>query len=193
MTARCRSSTARIAPCGSSRTSSGYYLAGTAATSGAFTAVTPANVLDTGTGVGAPVGSVPANGTVTFQVSGHGGVPASGAGSVALVVGTVTPASSGFATVYPGGTPRPPAAGLDFTAGQTIANLNQVGLGAGGTVTIFNGSSSPVRVVANVLGYYQAGPPTAAGMFAAVQPANILDTGAGVGAPNDARCRPTAR
>jgi hypothetical protein len=161
---------------------SGYYLAGTAATGGAFTAVTPANVLDTGTGVGAPVGAVPANGSVTFHVSGQGGVPATGAGAVALVVAAVAPAAAGFATVYPAGTTRPAAAALDFTKGQTIANLTEVGLG-GGDVTIFNGSASPLRLVANVLGYYQAGPPTLAGMFSSVQPANLLDTGTGVGAP----------
>lgn len=162
---------------------SGYYLAGTAATPGAFTSVTPANLLDTGAGVGAPATPVAAGTSVTFQVSGRGGVPASGAGSAALVVAAVAPSAPGFASVYAADIARPAAAALDFVPAQTIANLTVSGLSHDGKVSIYNGSNSPLRLVANVVGYFLAGNPVAGGTFGALAPANLLDTGTGVGGP----------
>src|SRR5438445_45167 len=113
---------------------------------GAFAPLTPANLLDTGTGVGAPASPVPAHGSVTFQVAGSGGVPATGAGSAALVVAAVTPSAPGFATVYAADIARPPAAALDFVPGQTIANLAVSGLSQDGKVTIYNGSGAALRL-----------------------------------------------
>src|SRR5581483_8245894 len=100
---------------------------------GAFIAVTPANLLDTGTGVGAPATPVAAHTSVTFQVSGRGNLPGSGIGAVHLIVGVVAPAASGYATVYPAGIARPGAASLDFNTNQTSASSVIVGLGSGGT------------------------------------------------------------
>jgi hypothetical protein len=162
---------------------SGYYLAGTATDAGAFTSVTPANLLDTGAGIGAPATPVAAGTSVTFQVAGRGGVPATGAGSAALVVAAVTPSAPGFATVYAADIARPPAAALDFVPRQTIANLTVSGLSADGKVSIYNGSGAALRLVANVVGYFAAGSPVAGGTFSSLAPANLLDTGTGVGAP----------
>ena len=57
-----------------------------------FVPLGPVRVLDTRTGVGAPVGKVPAGGSIDVQIAGAGGVPASGVSAVALNV-TATRAS----------------------------------------------------------------------------------------------------
>ena len=51
------------------------------ATPGAFVPLTPANLLDTGAGVGAPAKAVAAHAVVTFQVTGRGGVPSTSVGA----------------------------------------------------------------------------------------------------------------
>ncbi len=56
---------------------------------GGFTAVTPARILDTRTGLGAPAAKVAGGQTVELQVTGRGGIPAGGVSAVALNV-TVT-------------------------------------------------------------------------------------------------------
>jgi len=56
-------------------------------------------VLDTAAGNGAPKTPVPAHGTVSVQVTGRGGVPASGAGAVVLNVTVASPTEAGYLTV----------------------------------------------------------------------------------------------
>src|SRR2546421_6203916 len=86
-----------------------------AAPGGSLRAVTPARLLDTRSGLGAPAG---ATHQVDLQVTGRGGIPASGVGSVALNVTVTQPAGAGFVTAYPSGTLRPTASNLDYVAGQ---------------------------------------------------------------------------
>ncbi|MFL6152083.1 MAG: hypothetical protein ACJ72B_06835, partial [Ornithinibacter sp.] len=49
---------------------------------GGYVSVAPVRLLDTRTGVGAPAAKVAAQGTVSVQVTGRGGVPVSGVGAV---------------------------------------------------------------------------------------------------------------
>jgi hypothetical protein len=53
--------------------------------------------------------------------------------SVALSVAAVAPASDGFLTVYPCGSPRPLASSMNFTKGVTIANTVITRIGGPGT------------------------------------------------------------
>jgi hypothetical protein len=94
------------------------------------------------------------------------------------VTNTVAP---GFLTVYPAGVPRPLASNLNWTAGQTVPNLVEVGVGSGGQVTIF--SNSPTDVVVDLGGYVDSvgGP---AGTFFPLTPARITDTRSGSGQAN---------
>ena len=148
----------------------GYYVTGTPATAGSFKSLSPARLLDTRNS-----GAVGANSTVSFQVAGANGIPA----SVAAVVFnlTVTQAKSlGFVTAYASGTTRPNASNLNFSAGQTVPNLVTVPVGSDGKVTLFNSSSGTSQLIADVAGYYLPGTPTATGAFKAVGPTRILDT-----------------
>jgi hypothetical protein len=118
--------------------------------------LTPARVLDTRTATGAPAATVPAGGTLDLQVTGRGGVPASGVTAVILNVAVVDPAGAGYLTAWPAGTPMPLASSLNFAAGQTVPNLVVAKLGAGGKLSLYNGGG-PAHLVADVAGWYGAG------------------------------------
>jgi hypothetical protein len=162
----------------------GYYHAGTATEPGTFTPLTPARILDTraGTGIPAPA-TVPGRGTVQLTVTGHGGVPASGVSAVVLNLTVTQPNAAGYITAYPTGESRPAASNLNFSTGQTIANLVTVKLGTNGQLTLYNGAPASTHLIADVAGYYLAGTATAHGTFVPLTPARILDTRSGTGTP----------
>jgi hypothetical protein len=113
----------------------------------------PVRVLDTRNGTGgyhAPVGP---GATISLQVAGVDGVPGSGVTAVVLNVTATGPTASSVVTVYPDGQPRPVASNLNFTAGETIANLVVVPVGAEGKVDFYNVRGS-VNLVADLAGYY---------------------------------------
>jgi hypothetical protein len=118
--------------------------------------LTPARVLDTRTATGAPAATVPAGGTLDLQLTGRGGVPASGVTAVILNVAVVDPAGAGYLTAWPAGTPMPLASSLNFAAGQTVPNLVVAKLGAGGRLSLYNGGG-PTHLVADVAGWYGTG------------------------------------
>ena len=162
---------------------SGYFTAGSVTTSGAFASVPPSRLLDTRTGVGAPKGALAPGATLTLQVTGRGGVAATGVSAAALNVTATAPTKSGYLTVYGAGGTKPTASNLNFAAGQTIANLVVSPIGTNGRVQLYNGSAGTVHVIADVSGYFTAGSVTTSGAFASVPPSRLLDTRTGVGAP----------
>lgn len=150
---------------------------------GSFTPLSPVRVLDTRNGTGGvPQAKVAAQGTLTFTVAGAGGVPATGVSAVVLNVTVTGAGSSGFITAFPGATTKPVVSNLNFIGGQTVANLVTVGVGGSGQVSLYNGSSKPVDLVADVAGYYQNGTVSDSGAFVSLTPARILDTRTGNGA-----------
>lgn len=154
------------------------------ATPGAYTALTPARVLDTRDGTGGYSTPFAQQSVRTLQVAGVGGVPSSGAGAVVLNVTVTNPTSGGYLTVYPGGT-RPTSSNLNFVAGQTVANLVTVQVGPSGTVSIyFGGGTGSVDVVADVNGWYASGAAATDGAFTPLSPVRVLDTRTDGGRPN---------
>jgi len=119
-------------------------------------AVQPARLLDTRPGSTTIDGlhqasdHYDAGGTVTLEVTGRGGVPTL-ARSVVLNITATGSAVAGYVTAYPCGQPRPLAAGLNYAAGQTIANSVTVKVGAGGAVCLYVYSATDL--VADVDGY----------------------------------------
>ncbi|HZQ49186.1 MAG TPA: FG-GAP-like repeat-containing protein [Candidatus Dormibacteraeota bacterium] len=144
---------------------------------GTYHALTPARVLDTRSGIGAPAAKVAPGQTVDVQVGGQAGVPVDGVGSVVLNVTVTGPTSAGYLTVFPTGSTRPTASNLNFIAGQTVPNLVEVALGTGGKVSFFNPLGS-ADVIADVQGWVgdSTDSYTPAGLFNALPPARILDT-----------------
>ncbi|MFD0570263.1 hypothetical protein ACFQ0T_14855 [Kitasatospora gansuensis] len=108
-----------------------------------YAAIDPLRVLDTRSTPGGP----PAAGCATKVPVPHGWVP-SDATHLALNVTATAPRGPGYLTVDTGLR----TSNLNFTTGQTIANQVIAPIGADGMVTICN--STPVHVVADLVGYY---------------------------------------
>ena len=153
---------------------------------GTFTSLDPARILDTRVGNGAPQVRVGGFATVGLQVTGRGGVPDTGVAAVVVNVTVTGPSTVGFITVYPSGTAQPTASNLNYTADQTIPNLVTVKVGADGKINLTNNSTGSVHLIADVAGYYLAGTPSVPGAFVSLDPARVLDTRVGNGAPKAA-------
>jgi hypothetical protein len=113
-------------------------------------------LLDTRNQFGA-AGPVPAQGSISVQMTGHGGIPPNGVSAVALNVTAVSPTSAGYITAWPSLTNRPEASNLNFSPGQNIPNMVIVPVGTDGKISLFNGSGGTVQLLADVAGYYLAG------------------------------------
>ena len=141
-----------------------------------FHGLSPARLMDTRSGQPtidgqfAGIGPIGQDSTANVTVVGRGGVPSTGAGSVALNVTVTTPTGNGYLTVFPAGAARPTASNLNFTPGKTVPNMVVVALGSGGQVSIYNSSGSS-HVVVDVLGWFPA-----VGAFTGVVPARLLDS-----------------
>ena len=161
----------------------GYYRSGSATLAGMFTPLVPARILDTRTGNGAPIGSIAGNSYLDLPVSGRGGVPSTGVSAVVFNLTVTQPSWDGNIFAHPTGEFLTAASNLNFGPGQTIANLVTVKVGTGGTVTLHNNSTGTVHLVADVAGYYLAGPAVAPGAFVAMTPVRFLDTRVPAGVP----------
>jgi len=137
-----------------------------------FVPLVPARILTTRTGLGARRAAVPAHGTITFPVTGRAGVPASGVAAVVLDVSAVAPSRTGYLTVFAAGRSRPSAQTADFTAGRSATGLVTVPV-VDGRVAVYNGSSGPVNLTADVIGYDTTASSAGTG-FKAVGPVRIL-------------------
>ena len=130
----------------------GYYRAGTATATGAFTPTVPTRLLDTRTGRGAPAQPLAAGRTITLHISGTAGVP-SGATSATVNLTVTAPQGDGYLTTYPAGSTPPATSNINFTANQTVANLTTTRLTGNGDITIANHAAAPVQVIADLTGY----------------------------------------
>ena len=121
-------------------------------------------------------GPVGAGGTLTVDVC-------AGAGStctltaVAMNVTATGATTSGFLTVYPTGAGRPNSSNLNTSPAAPVANLVEVGVGSGGTITVFNNAGS-VDVVIDLEGTMTKGAAASgvAGLYTPIPPARICDS-----------------
>jgi hypothetical protein len=145
---------------------------------GPLRALRPSRILDTRTGLGVTAGTVLAGSSRSFQVTGRGGVPASGVGTIVLNVTAIKPNRSGYLTVYPSGRTRPPTPNLNYPAGRTTDNLVHVPVGGLGKVSLYAGVAD-VNVVAFVLGWTSNGGAAlqpGEGLLHPTAPIRVLDT-----------------
>lgn len=149
--------------CGTLTTSLGY-----------FHPITPVRILDTRTAPqGTPPGPAGPGGVITVDVTGVGGVPASGVTAVVANTTSVGSTQASHLTVYPSDAPLPLASNLNFAAGQTVPNLVTVKVGADGTVKIQNFAGT-THVIFDLMGWY--GTPASGSRYTPLTPARILDT-----------------
>ena len=159
----------------------GYYAPSSGGSAGEFVPVVPARITDTRAGSGqANAGSTlgPAT-TLDVQVTGVGGIPASGVTAVVLNTTATNTTSDGFFTVFPKGASLPLASNLNWTTGVTVPNRVMVPVGSGGKVSFYNGLGSADLVV-DVNGYFTDNSGTGAS-FVSLTPTRIVDTRYGTG------------
>ncbi|MFB6520317.1 PKD domain-containing protein [Streptomyces sp. NPDC056401] len=143
-----------------------------------FTPIAPSRLLDTRSGVGAPIGKVPAYGSAALKIAGNTKFPA-GVTAVALNVTVTNTTAGGHVTVSPGmNEPRPITSNLNYEAGQSVPNMVIVPVGADGSVQIHNGGWEAVDLIADVTGYFTR---TSASGYTSMAPARFVDTRSGIG------------
>ena len=138
--------------------------------------VTPATILDTTKGIGAPKALVVGGRTITLNVAGIGGIPSSGVDSVVLNVKTSYASVSSQVVVWPAGATRPSPTTVEAIVNRNESTLMVAQLGTNGAVSLRN-SKGRIHLQADVLGWF----PTDSGM-SVLPAAALLDTKSGVGA-----------
>ena len=145
---------------------------------GQYHPLTPARVYDSRNGGG----SLGAGATRNIQITGLGGVPATGVAAVVVNVTVTYTTASSYLTVYPTGSGRPNASNLNWTGGTTVANLVEVAIGSNGQVSAFNAAGF-TDVIFDVAGWVNRPTltPGVDGLYNPLVPARILDTRDGTG------------
>ena len=138
---------------------------------------TPTRILDTRSGIGAPVGKVGPKSVTTLKVRGAAGVPAD-ATVVALNLTIDQPSLQTFLTVSPSGNrPLPTVSNLNVHAGEQRAAMVMARIGDDGDIRIAN-SEGAAHLIADVVGY---GSPKVKGGYQSTTPKRVLDTRIGLG------------
>lgn len=152
-------------------------LTGNGTFGGQFHPLAPARIYDTRNGAGA----LGPSSSRIVQVTGQGGVP-EGATAVVLNATVTDTTAASYLTVYPSGGTPPTASNLNWTKGETVPNLVEVGLSTNGQVSLFNAAGS-TDVILDVSGYVAAAVPKAGpdGFFNPLPPSRVLDTRNGIG------------
>ncbi|MEO6123262.1 MAG: hypothetical protein ABIR32_06095 [Ilumatobacteraceae bacterium] len=112
--------------------------------------------------------------TTSATVAGLNGVPAD-AKAVTVNLTVTTPRAPGFLTVWACGMPRPATSNLNFMSDQTVAVSAIVTVGEGGTICVFNSTST--QVIVDVQGYFASDSD-----YRTIAPARLADT-RGAGGP----------
>jgi endonuclease/exonuclease/phosphatase family metal-dependent hydrolase len=141
-----------------------------------FTPLTGARVLDTRNGTGAPTGVVGKGKKIDLVVTGRGGVPATGVDSVVLNLMSTGATTAGSAKAYPAGSTQTSASSLQYPAGRTTANGVVVKVGKDGKVSLY--VSAGTHLIADVQGWFAT-----RSDLVGLNPARVLDTRSGTGAP----------
>ncbi|HST49474.1 hypothetical protein [Jatrophihabitans sp.] len=160
---------------------------------GSFQPIHPLRVLDTRSGLGGTRGTVRYGGTVTVNLAAVRPVPADPVSAAVIDVTVPGFAQAGSLSVYPSGTSWDHRVTMSLAGGggvvtascnvncpdswYTIQQQLTVRLGSDGAITI-RSDNSGVFLVVDVLGFYVAGVPSQAGMFAPLH-SRVLDTRTG--------------
>lgn len=172
----------------------GYFTTSTtvsSVTSSSYTPAAPTRALDTRSGGnGVSKAKVAEQSAISLQVGGASITPVGGGTALAIPSGitgiamnvTVTNVTGGgYLAVYPNETASgttvttPNVSNLNFSVGQTVANMVMVPVGKDGKVDFFNGAiSGSTDVIADIAGYYTAG--TSGDVYHPLGPVRVIDT-----------------
>ena len=148
----------------------GYFTdAADATSSGRFAAVAPSRVMDTRRNLGGS--TLGPQGVASVQVTGAGGVPASGVSAVVVNTTVVAPSATGYVTAYPAGILPPHAATINFGRGETRANRAIVPVGQDGKISFYNATGTTDLLV-DVGGYFSS----SGSYYVAATPTRLFDS-----------------
>jgi len=144
-----------------SRTSSSFNVSVSTAGGGGPPAslylLTPCRLIDTRNANG-PYGgpSLSSGATRNFQVVGQCGIPA-GATSLSINVTSVSSASAGWLTLFPGpsSAPLPAVSTINYATGKTRANNAILRVASDGTINVFNSGPFGAHFIVDVNGYFK--------------------------------------
>ena len=155
----------------------GYFVRDAAGST--FHEVTPARVLNTGSGVGLN-GKFVSDTPRTFQVTGNGGVPAD---AIAITgnLSVTHQSKGGYVFLGPTATTTPTSSTLNFPFGDVRANSVAVQLdGSGKLSAVYKApAGATTDLVLDITGYFTAD--LTGSRFIALEPVRLLNTIAGVG------------
>jgi hypothetical protein len=140
-------------------------------------------VLDTrlGLGAGGKVAPVPANGSITIQLFGQD-LPPSEVSAVALNVVVVSPAKTGWLSIYPSDVPTDISSITYSPLHSNVSGMDITRVTSTGKVTLYNHSDGPVDLEVAERGYFLNATATSGGdEYKPVPTALIYDTRHGIG------------
>lgn len=151
-------------------------------------------LVDTRNGTGSctpsPCATVAANGTLTVQVGGNGGVPASGVSAVVLTITTLNATAAGSAAVYAADKSKPDGRAVSITNGTIQSNTVITGTSSGGAVKITPSVATDLLI--DVSGWYATPSDTSGSVFHPIDGTKILDTRDGTGTCTPSPCAQSA-
>ena len=153
-----------------------------AAKGGDFVSVSPRlSMLNTKSGIGAPVAKLTAGKTISVQAAGAAGVPTTGARAVLLDLTALSPSATTSFKVYPSGGTVPGTSVLTSATGVSESTSVVADLGADGKVNFYN-SAGTVDLSAVVEGYFTTATASSGpGGFVPVPTTRIMSTSQGTG------------
>jgi hypothetical protein len=156
----------------------GWFGDGSEADGSRLNPLAPARLADSRSGLGVPAGRVGAGATVSLDVTGVGGIPATGASAVVVNVTAVGATASTHLTLWASGGSKPATSNVNVAAGQVVANQAIVPVGADGRISIANAAGG-THVIVDVQGWFG----DAGALLRPVTPARLADSRTGVGVP----------
>jgi hypothetical protein len=174
---------AALALAGAGGTSTAQARADAAGAGGDYVALpSPAQLLDTRSGIGASAGKRLPGTTTTFAVLGRAGVPAGGVSAVLVDVTAVGPTVGTYLTAFPAEQSSSPVAATNAAAKKVTSNTAVVQIGPSGRMSVYN-SAATTDIVVDVHGYFTSGSSAGHGGFVATTPTRLVDTRSGAGTP----------
>ena len=142
-----------------------------------YTAYGPVRLLDTRNGTGGVSKPLTSAAPIKLKIAGSKSIPADVV-AVAMNVTVTDVTGGGNVAVNPDGATASGTSNLNFSTGQTVANMVIVPVGADGYVSFTKQGSGSAAVIADVAGYYTQ---AAAAGYTTTSPTRVLDTRNGTG------------
>jgi hypothetical protein len=149
---------------------------------GEFTAVSPSRILDTRDGTGGVSGPLGTTAKLV-QVTGKGGIPATGVKAVVMNATVTQPSTTSQLVLWASGKSKPTANSLSYVANQTIPSQVTVEVGSDGKVNMAT-TAGTAQVIFDVVGYISSESGSQGTRFVGTSPTRILDTRTTTGGVN---------